>query len=428
MEEVGSFTDLNLVQELQQTKIRQLEAILPIPKKKSTYTYKELHEKKDEIQKFLIPELIPANAVSVLIGEDGIGKTQILTQLCLCIAFKRDVFLGMRLQAEKNRCLIVATEEGRQKFTSAIVKQAYALEPHHKPEDVLVSFTEGSDFDDFITLKDEIEGLLKQFDHDLIIIDALSDLFTLIDGDINSNSHARKLLSFFQHLCNTYNVTIIIIHHAAKTKITEKHKLGKIFVEKNDSQGAGAITQKARTVLALTNDPKTFSDDGSGYTNYLHVVKANLMGKYYESNAIRARFNSVNLLHTFEGLTEVKVKAEGDTSPNEIAGTAQTAEANANRKATPKEISDESHYATLNDIYYSVEVMTRLDLISKMQKHYGVGKTKIESKDGFLPYIIEKGFIEKIATGYKYKRPKNLIPIKQAKANFDDGYDEAAPF
>jgi RecA-family ATPase len=428
METLSEFGNMAAIKELQEVKLRQLEAVLPNPnKKKSTYSFKELHDKKDEVQKFLIPELLPAGAVTVLIGEDGIGKTQIMTQLCLSIAFHFNTFLGLPLQPESNECLIVATEEGKQKFTSAIMKQAYTLNPNLKPEDVHISFTEGSDFDDFITLKEEIEFELNASKKSLMVIDAMSDLFTLIDGDINSNSHARKLLSFFQHLCNVYEgLAIVIIHHAAKTKITAKHKEGKLFVEKNDAQGAGAITQKARTVLALTNDPKTVSSDGSSYTNYFHVVKANLMGKHYQKNAIQAQFTAENLLHKAMGLVDVELHLSTDAP----AATAAQVEAGNARKATPQELSDDQHYDVLDKIFANTTALSRADLISGMRTWYGVGQSKIELKDGYLNYCVDKKFIEKGAMGYRYNKPTRNPKTTQQNltGEFDEGFEEATPF
>src|SRR5690606_8460178 len=100
------------------------------------------------------------------------------------------------------------------------------------------------------------------------------------------------------NICNTYQVAIILIHHAAKSKIVEIRKSGTIFIDKNSSQGAGAITQKPRTVLALSNHKESTSPDGKYYDNYLHVVKANLMGKEYMTNALKLQFNGHTLCHT----------------------------------------------------------------------------------------------------------------------------------
>jgi RecA-family ATPase len=390
---------------------------------KCTYSFAELWEKKDEEQKFLIPELLPAQTVAVLIGEDGIGKTQITTQLCLQIALGHKSFMGMDLNAEHKRCLIVATEESRQKFTSAIVKQAINLEKVIKPNDIKISFTEGSNFDEWPSLRVEIEKLLTADKHDLIVIDALSDLFTLIDGEINSNSDARKILSSMQSIATKHEVTILLIHHAAKTKLVQKKKEGKMFVEKTDSQGAGAITQKPRTILALTNDPGSISDDGKSYTNYLHVVKANLMSKHYMSNALQCIFDSNSLLHSYVCLTDIEMFENPENQEDQY----QKGRENS-KKADPLNVEDSEHERRVLLVFAEQEYFDRAQLVEKLRFLYNVGKNKIESKDGVLSVLLSKKYISnnagqftcKIKPAEKLKGSDNTDLIKDT--------DEPAPF
>lgn len=374
--------------------------------KKRTFSYSELHIHKDDQQTFLIPDLIPSHAVTTFIGEDGIGKTQIMSQLCAHIAFGYDSWLGVALNTSSRTALIVATEDSRQKFTSAITRITYALEPNHKPEDVKIYFTEGSDFDDFTELGNEIEDFLKVTDTDLIVVDALSDLFTLIDGDINSNSHARKILNFFQYLCNEYKATIVIIHHASKTQVVNMRKEGKIFIQKNYSQGAGAITQKPRTVLALSSDPSSGSEDSETYTNYLHVVKANLMGKYYMQNALQLTFNTSTLMHKLVGKVNVELQAA------ELAAMATGDSASNNktkRKPEPQEIPWEEHILILGKVWAGKvgQPLSRLELIDRMQTQYGVGKLKIEQRGGYLAWVQEHKLVQKMPDGFVYTPPQH---------------------
>lgn len=392
------------LESLRNKAVESLETILPSPQQqKRTFSFAELNEIKDVEQRFIIPDLLPAYAVAVFIGEDGIGKTQICTQLALSIAFRRKKFLNRDLNVEHGSALIVATEDSRQKWIKAAARQAYCLNPELNPADVSIDFTEASIFDDFIAFKDEMEKQLQEKKRDLVVVDALSDLFTLIDGEINSNSHARKLLSFFQLMCDTYQTTIIIIHHAAKSKIVAKQKENKIFVEKGDSQGAGAITQKPRTVLALSNDPRSISPEGQFYTNYLHVVKANLMGKTFMQQAIRLEFNSRNLLHMETGFVDIQMMQQ-------TAAPTQAPEGeNLKRKLLPSEITSEKHHETLQIIFRDSDTIARGECIDKMAVHYEVGKTKIESaldRGGFLAYLMQNGFIQKTSTGFKYLRPR----------------------
>jgi archaellum biogenesis ATPase FlaH len=380
------------IEELRQKAAEKLGSILPTPENKSTFSFEELHEHKDDEQSFIINDLIPAHAVTMFIGVDGIGKTQLMSQLCCSVALGLPLFLSLpiiQVPEDEQHCLIVATEESRQKFTGALMRIAYGLKEDLNPKKVRIHFTEGSDFDTLEDLVDEISINLRKRKTRLVILDAMSDLFTLLDGEINSNTHARKILSILQAVCKEHDTTIIIIHHAAKSKMVAKQKEGKIFVEKDDSQGAGAITQKSRTVLALTNDPKSLSTDGKTYKNYLHVVKANLMPKTYQKTAIEIEFNTATLLHTFVGLQDVELMepvAVADGAPGAIP-------VNKRRKNGPREYSDTDHKQYLKQIFEKEDKISRAKIIEKMCFLYEVGKTKVEERGGFLSYLVDKGFV-----------------------------------
>jgi len=225
------------------------------PAKKSTYKFGEMWAEKDQETKFLVPDLIPDGEITLVIGEDGIGKTRLFAQLLLDISTGKPHFLGLELNAKHKSGLFISTEDGRLKFIRAAVKQIIAMEGSDiNPDAINLQFTEGIDFDTMDMLEAEIIRILEEGPVDCIVVDAMSDLFGLIDGEINSNTHARKIMAIFGRINAKYHVAIIIIHHAAKTKIDALRKEGKMFLTKNVSQGAGAITQRPRTVLAITHD------------------------------------------------------------------------------------------------------------------------------------------------------------------------------
>lgn len=404
--------------------IGNIGEIAPSPEEKNTYSFKELWQNKDVEQRFLLPDLIPANAVAIIIGEDGIGKTQIMTQLTLSIALGHSHFMGIDLYAPNKRCMIVATEDSREKFTKAIVKQITNLKSNIQPDEINIDFVEGSNFDEFEGFKNEIEKNLRINKYDLIVIDALSDLFTFIDGEINSNSHARKLLSWAQKMVNTYHVTLMLIHHAAKTKIVTKQKEGKLFVEKGDSQGAGAITQKPRTILALSHDPKSLSPDGLRYRNYLHVVKANLMSKKYFNNAIELEFNTQTLLHERNTLVDINAFEMGVQSET-------VSEMNNNNgrkpKPMPSDIPMNTHRENISIIFNESDVLNREEIVNKMKLIYGVGSTKIESKDGYLNHLIESGLISSQAGLFK-RTNKSMQFDEPDFSSLNLPSDDDAPF
>lgn len=356
------------------------------PIQKYTYSYAELHAEKDIVQNFLIDDLIPDEEICAMIGVDGIGKTQICSQLCFAIGTKRTNFLGLNLNVKHGNALIVATEDSRKKFTRAITKIGYGLDPKHDPKVVGVHFTEGGDFADLPSFIKEIVDHLKKFPCDLVVIDALQDLFLLIDGEVNSNSHANKILNTIQiEICNKYKCAVMLIHHASKSSARAKQEKGKFFLVKDDSQGAGRITQKPRTVLGLTHDfASSAIEDSTTYLNYLHVLKTNLASRRYMQNAISLTFDQSTLLHESNGLVNIEQYENSDKTANDFTPT---------KKPMAKEITIDQHKDKLTAAFGEKETLSRKELVAQLRSLYGVGANKIEEKGGYLSYLTDFGLI-----------------------------------
>ncbi len=197
------------LEQLKNATVKALDIELEQKAKQYTYSFAELHKIKDTAVSYILPELIPAATLAVIIGEDGIGKTQLMIELGLHIAYKRETFLGMPLSVKHGRTLFIATEDARLKFIQAANKQASAHWPGYDPAKIDMHFTEGSDFDQFKDLKAEVVAFCDKGAPDVIIVDALSDAYTLIDGDINSSKDTRVIMGFFQGIINTYGCTVI---------------------------------------------------------------------------------------------------------------------------------------------------------------------------------------------------------------------------
>lgn len=353
---------------------------------KYTYTYAELHKLKNVKQEFLVPGLIPYGAMAVMIGVDGVGKTQITSQLGFCVGTKRDSFIGLQLNVKTGETIIAATEDAVEKFAGSIGKIGDGLDPNHDPEKVGLRFVEASEFPDLPAFIAELDRLLKDKNADLVVVDAFQDLLLLIDGEINSNSNCNKAMSPFQGLCKKYGCAIIFIHHASKTSAKEKQAKNKFFLEKNDSQGAGRITQKPRTVLGLTHDfASSAVEDSHTYTNYLHVLKTNIAGREYMKNAISLTFDQNTLLHESTGLVNIENFETADRTANDFT---------PEKKAMPKQIDFAEHRAKVDVIFENKDSLSRKDLVEAMRGVYAVGKNKIEQAGGYLSFLIEHGLIQ----------------------------------
>ena len=397
-----------------------VEALPGIKKKRNTYSFAELSKIKGERQEFVLDQLLPKASVTILMGEDGVGKSQLCAQLCLHVAMGMTSFCGLSLVGKNSECLFVGTEDAKQKFANAITTQAALIDPNHDPEQVPVFFTEASMFDDFKELKDEMDELIAEHKFEVVVVDTMSDMFGLLNGEINSSDHARKILSYFQSIADKTKAAVIMIHHVAKSKMVQKRNEGKLFIEKNDSQGAGAITQKARTVLALTNEPSSINQEGTEYFNYLHVVKANLMGRNWVVNAIQLLFSTQTLLHKHNGFVDIFEKENqglrdaGNNQPVQVERTV----GGQSRKLPPQEIPDGDHWKKLKEIFREEEPLEYKEIVKRICLAYDIGQTKAQSKDGYLPYLCSRGWVAK--TG-------NLYQWQQFMA-VSSGDDEDAPF
>lgn len=363
-------------------------------------------------QLFLIDDLIPAHNVCLFIGEDGIGKTNIMAQLCLDNAFGHELYLQhFKLNVTTGRSLYVATEDSAQRFRSAVQNQIVSMYPNINLDTEVpdgFDFLDASDYLDWDEFVGGMDTEIPDAHYDFIIVDSLSDLFTFVDGEINSNTHARRILSQMQTWCGRKKTTIIVLHHAAKTKIVAKRKENKLFVEKNDSQGAGAITQKPRTVLALTNDSGSTSEDGGEYVNFLHVVKANLMGKDYMKNAVALRFTGKSCLHAYLDKIPIDAYQGQEDSQAKLEALRTVSTSGQQRLVLPNEIGLDDHLLRITRIFSKSEEYNIDDLNMQLEAEYGWSKKRINTE--LRPYLRDKGLID-FAAGTNLWRNGGTAPF-----------------
>lgn len=383
---------------------------------KVVWSFDELQPYKDSKQDWIIDDLLPRGVVVTFFGEDGIGKTQLTTQLALAIGSKAKSVISHELKCNFNRSLIVATEDGKENFSKALFTQARAM---GLTEGVGLDFMEAGEFDELNIFVARLKKQLHKQKYDIIIVDALSDVFTIMEdgGEVNSNRDARAIIKVFQNIVKETDskTTVILIHHVPKTKVEAKKKEKKLFLEKNDGQGASAITQKPRHVLGLSFDPSTEND--AGHINYLHVVKSNVGGKRYKKHAIKLQFDATTLQHEYVDLIDIRLfeNPDGMSSPEEH-------KASASVKNHMSSMNRYDHAANIALVFSQMDKLRRKDLIPRMKDVYKVGNSAIERDGGILHQALESGALEKIGEFYYRPAPPGF---KQQNMEFND---EEPPF
>ncbi len=154
---------------------------------------------------YLVDRLIPSSALTVLYGESGVGKTKVVLEIANAVA-NGQAFQGRRsTQAD---VLYLDHEMGEQQL--ALYGQKLGLQgfiaPYH---DVPL---------------DQIGNLIRMAVAEgcgLVILDSYASVANLtgVEGAVNSNSIAERILKPLADLAHQLGVAVIVLRHTNKTNI-----------------------------------------------------------------------------------------------------------------------------------------------------------------------------------------------------------------
>lgn len=226
-------------------------------------------------------KFIPKKSISILCGGSDCGKSTLLKDLALSIAYEKDNFLGFKLNHETGNVLYVSTEEQEDQLSFVLGKQMNKYEKNDTALEKLAFL-----YHDGENPLSRIENKLQEKKHDLLIIDSFGDL---MEGNSNSIVDVRKMLSRYSTLCHSYDVSILLLHH--NTKNSEF-----VAPDKNRLNGSQAIEAKARAVL-------DFRKDQNPNYRYLTPVKGNLMEDSLKGKGIKLEFDSSTFTYSIMGNT-----------------------------------------------------------------------------------------------------------------------------
>ena len=218
---------------------------------------------------YLVDQLIPRGTLCSLVGESDTGKSSLLRQLAVSVAYGDDTFIGFKLNENCRNVVYVSTEDNEMSTSAWLNK--------HLGEDITDNEVLSKLKFLFITenLYDNIRKVVSENCLDLLIIDCYSDIF---EGSMNDSNIVRSFLTKYNELTNMYGVTIIFLHHTKKSSEGARPN-------KNSILGSQGFEAKMRSVMMLTKD----KDDNT--LRHLCVVKNNYLPEKDKKYSHELKFN-----------------------------------------------------------------------------------------------------------------------------------------
>ena len=218
---------------------------------------------------YLVDRLIPRGTLCSLVGESDTGKSSLLRQLAVSIAYGDNSFIGFKLNDQCRNVVYVSTEDGEMS-TGVWLNKHFGKDTVDHESLTKLKFL-------FITenLYQNLKEVIKNNCVDLLIIDSYADIF---EGSMNDSHIVRSFLTKYNELANMYGVTIIFLHHTKKSSEGSRPN-------KNSILGSQGFEAKMRSVMMLTKD----KDDDT--LRHLCVVKNNYLPEKDKKYSHELKFN-----------------------------------------------------------------------------------------------------------------------------------------
>lgn len=255
--------------------------------------------------------------VSMAVGSSDVGKSMLLHQLLMCVA-SRQSFLGNEFNGKYGRCVCVLTEDDQSSTSFRQRKQNMSLKLSDEQIDNIFYIYDSE------SIVQKLDELLTMVKCDLVVCDALGDLFN--GKDLNANNQVRQFLNEFSNVANRHQTPIVFLHHTSK-------RSEDLAPNKNNSIGSQGIEAKSRFVAELRHNKQNEN------IRSLCVVKAN----YLPSSAKNASFDLFFDEHFI--FTDT-----GQRTPFEQLAASQGNSGKRESKA-PQSVDDGTHTAFLQALY-----------------------------------------------------------------------------
>lgn len=209
----------------------------------------------------------PSQGIVAMVGSSDVGKSHLLLQLAIAIAYKDEEFLGFKLNASSGKVIYITTEDDELSLSPRIINLA-SKRGTIAPLSNLNIFT-SSEYLEYI------DECVQTIPYDAIIIDTFSDIYS---DEINQANKVRAFLQRFKNLSCSTNTLFIFNHHCTKRN-EEKPP------HKDNVMGSQGFESSMRSVLELRRDP---TDDSY---RHLCALKGNYYGSQYKSASYKLEYS-----------------------------------------------------------------------------------------------------------------------------------------
>jgi RecA-family ATPase len=257
------------------TGANRLAVAAPTSTNNGIYTLGELLDRPASEVPLLIAPFLQQQGVAMLAGSSDTGKSSFLRQLALAVVLENPTFLGFPIHALHHSAICVSTEDGDDAIAPLLKKQLSGQTIPNGACDRL-RFVFNTDF-----LPMTLDKLLTQRPADVVIVDALGDLF---EGNLNQSNEVRRFVATYSALAKKHKCLVLFMHHTGKR--TEEQK-----PSKNNLLGSQGIEAKMRVVLELRLDRR------NSQLRHLCILKGNYLPQELKNSSYVLHFDENLVFH-----------------------------------------------------------------------------------------------------------------------------------
>ncbi|MBD2714368.1 AAA family ATPase [Microvirga sp. STR05] len=223
----------------------------------------------------LVSPFLQRKGVAMLAGSSDTGKSSFLRQLALAVANEASNFLGFSIQAKHNSAICVSTEDNDEAIGALLNKQLRDQTISDAARNRL-RFVFNTD-----DLPTRLDRMLIECPADLVIVDALGDLF---DGNLNQSNEVRRFIAKYNDLANKHGCLVLFMHHTSKRSEDREPS-------KNNLLGSQGLEAKMRVVFELRADPYDRE------VRHLCILKGNYIASELKQKSYVLRFDENLVFH-----------------------------------------------------------------------------------------------------------------------------------